>query len=429
MAISPTPTSDLYRSLTFGGIDSADYGIYISGDGVYNSPSRAVEMVSVPGRNGDIPVDMGHWENIEVEYPCGTFAQSQAEFRQNFADYRNAIASQIGYQRLQDTYHPDEYREAIFVQGIEAEPTQYGSAGEFKLVFNCKPQRFLTSGEEAIQVTSGDTITNPTEVPASPILEVNVGNSGTVTINDNSVDIIGGAFGPIEVFSGSEGTGLKKAKWSNLKYSAYDPLTMDSLVVEVTLPIVNSSYSLQSCSATSGSSDSSYSTSVTSYRYSSSAWRLVLTMQVDGYSMTARTASSHNYTSNISYTWSSGTTRNFTVTLSTSYTSESDIDALQYTVTTTTTADGPFVNPYSSDLHAVFGSVIANSSKTKLGNPTYIDLEIGEAYKYEDGVIVPLNDAVSIGSVLPTLTAGENVVTYSGIGFTSLKIIPRWWRL
>lgn len=429
MAITPTPTSDLYRSLTFGGIDSADYGIYISGDGVYNSPSRAVEMVSVPGRNGDIPVDMGHWENIEVEYPCGTYAQSQAEFRQNFADYRNAIASQVGYQRLQDTYHPDEYREAIFIEGIETEPTQYGSAGEFKLVFNCKPQRFLTSGETAISVTSGDTITNPTEVPASPILAVNVSNSGTVTINDDSIDIIGGTFGMVEVFSGSEGIGLKKVDWSNLKYSALDSLTMDSLVVEVTLPINNSSYTLQSCSATSGSASPNYSTSVESYQYSSSSWRLVLTMRIDGYSMTAGTASSPSYTSNVSYTWSSGTTRTFTVTLNTSYTSTTGTDSLQYTVTTTTTPDGPYTNPTANSLHAVFGNVIANSTKTKLGNPTYIDLEVGEAYKYESGEIVPLNDAVSIGAVLPTLNAGANTVTYSGVGFTSLQIIPRWWRL
>lgn len=423
------PTGALYNTLTFGGVNSGTYGIYITGEGVYNSPERAVELTAVPGRNGAVPVDLGRWENIEVIYKASTGQDSQVDFRTAVADFRNAIGALRGYQRLEDTYHPDEFRMGLFISGLDVEPTASGKAGEFKLVFNCKPQRFLTSGEEAIQVTSGDTITNPTEVPASPILEVNVANSGTVTINDNSVDIIGGAFGPIEVFSGSEGTGLKKAKWSNLKYSAYDPLTMNSLVVEVTLPIVNSSYSLQSCSATSGSSDPSYSTSVTSYQYSSSAWRLVLTMQVDGYSMTAKTASSHTYTSNVSYTWSSGTTRNFTVTLNTSYTSASDIDTLQYTVTTTTTADGPFVNPYSSDLHVVFGSVIANSSKTKLGNPTYIDLEIGEAYKYEDGAIVLLNDAVSIGSVLPTLTAGENVITYSGIGFTSLQIIPRWWRL
>lgn len=425
MAVTP----NTFKNLTFGGVNSADYGVYISGEGVYNTPARAVELTQIPGRNGAIPVDLGRWENIEITYPCGMFGSDQTDFAQNYSDFINAIASQKGYQRLEDTYHPDEFRQALFVSGVETKPIGFGQAGEFELVFNCKPQRFLKSGETAIAITSGDTITNPTEIPASPILEVNITNSGTVTINDASVDIIGGAFGPIEVFPGAEGTGLKKAKWSNLKYSAYDPLTMNNLIVEVTLPIVNSSYSLQSCSATSGSSDPSYSTSVTSYQYSASAWRLVLTMQVEGFSMTAKTASNHNYTSNVSYTWSNGTTRNFSVTLSTSYTSASDIDTLQYTVTTTTTADGPFVDPYASDLHAVFGNVIANSTKTKLGNPTYIDLEIGEAYKYEDGVAVLLNDAVSIGPVLPTLTAGENVITYSGIGFTSLKVVPRWWKL
>ena len=47
------------RHLIFGDVDSADYAIYISGDGVYNAPERDVEFVSVPGSNGDIAMDNG----------------------------------------------------------------------------------------------------------------------------------------------------------------------------------------------------------------------------------------------------------------------------------------------------------------------------------------------------------------------------------
>lgn len=428
MAITPTPTSDLYRSLTFGGIDSADYGIYISGDGVYNSPSRAVEMVSVPGRNGDIPVDMGHWENIEVEYPCGTFAQSQAEFRQNFSDYRNAIASQVGYQRLQDTYHPDEYREAIFIEGIEAEPTEYGSAGEFKLVFNCKPQRFLTSGETAISVTSGDTVTNPTEVPASPILAVNVSNSGTVTINDNSIDIIGGTFGTVEVFSGAEGIGLKKVDWSNLKYHAYDVLTMDGFTVVSSIPVASNADTLVSASVTSGTADPNYSNTVTIEQISSHRWNIVLTQSIASLTESAKQGSTRNWTANVTYEMYGTGSRTFTYTITTNYSTDSSTDTLEYSYTMTPTT-GPAGRPPWNSLTSVFGVIQADSSKSKLGNPTYIDLEVGEAYKYEDDEIVPLNDAVSIGAVLPTLNAGANTITYSGVGFTSLQVIPRWWRL
>ena len=147
-------TGAIFNSLSFGGVNSADYGIYITGEGVFNAPKRAVNMVEVPGRNGSIAIDQGHWENIEVTYPAGTFGMDEQEFRTALSNFRNAIASQVGYQRLTDTYHPDEYRMAIYTDGLEVEPTTYNKAGEFELKFNCKPQRWLTSGE--IPVTIGE---------------------------------------------------------------------------------------------------------------------------------------------------------------------------------------------------------------------------------------------------------------------------------
>lgn len=142
----------IFNSLVYGGVDSADYGVYITGDAVFNAPKRSVELVSVPGRNGAIEIDQGHFENIEVSYPAGMFGDDQTDFRERLSDFRNAIMSQKGYQRLSDTYHPDEYRMGIYVDGLEVEPKHYNEAGQFTLKFNCKPQRWLTSGEDPLDV-------------------------------------------------------------------------------------------------------------------------------------------------------------------------------------------------------------------------------------------------------------------------------------
>ena len=145
-------TGAIFNSLIYGDVNSADYGVYISGDAVFNAPQRAVELVSVPGRNGSIAIDQGHFENIEVEYPAGMFGDDKTDFRQRLSDFRNAIMSQKGYQRLSDTYHPDEYRMGMYIEGLEVEPTHYNEAGRFTLKFNCKPQRYLTSGEQLVDI-------------------------------------------------------------------------------------------------------------------------------------------------------------------------------------------------------------------------------------------------------------------------------------
>lgn len=133
--------------LTFGGLKSNDHFVWISGEGTYGAPRRDVEYVSVPGRNGNLIIDNGRWENIEVTYP----AFIPGDFDSHMNDFRMAMCKKLGYQRLEDTYHPDEFRMASFSEGIQTDMRQWNRSGAFDLVFNCKPQRFLKSGETPLQ--------------------------------------------------------------------------------------------------------------------------------------------------------------------------------------------------------------------------------------------------------------------------------------
>lgn len=141
-------------NLIFDGIDAQASGVLISGEGTFDSPERVYEMVEVPGRNGAVAIDQGRFGNIEITYPAAIWADTQAAFRSKLAAFRSAMASRIGYKRLEDTYHPDEFRLGIFKGAVEVEPDGYNTAGAFELVFDCKPQRFLKSGEEQVDVSS-----------------------------------------------------------------------------------------------------------------------------------------------------------------------------------------------------------------------------------------------------------------------------------
>jgi len=185
------------ETLTFGGIASNTYGVYISGEAVYNSPARDVNMVTVPGRNGTIAIDNGRFENIEVTYPAFCWAADQATFATNVSNFRNAMKALTGYQRLVDDYNPNEYRLGVYIESFEVSPAQYSNAGEFDIVFDCKPQRWLKSGETAVSVASGGTITNPTSFPSEPLIEVT--GDGTLYVGDYSLVIDAGASNPVYI--------------------------------------------------------------------------------------------------------------------------------------------------------------------------------------------------------------------------------------
>lgn len=156
------------NNLIFGGVNTADYGIWITGMDTFTAPSRAVEYVSIPGRNGDLLVDHDKWNNVTLTYP----AFIPSEFSDRMDAFRSAICRKVGYQRLEDSYHPDEYRLASFDSGMITNRTApFNRAGNFDLTFNCKPQRFLKSGTKPIQLL----------IPEDRFI------TGYIPVNDNSI--------------------------------------------------------------------------------------------------------------------------------------------------------------------------------------------------------------------------------------------------
>lgn len=169
--------------LNFNGIDTRTYGVYVSGGGTFLAPARAYDFESVPGRNGALVGNEKRLENIEVTYPAFCYANTKANLR----GFRNALLSSQGYQRLTDSYHPDEYRMAAYAGPFDPEMRDDMQAGTFEIVFNCKPQRYLTSGESWQTFESTGTIDNPTLFDSLPWLRVY--GKGTFSIGSTTVTI------------------------------------------------------------------------------------------------------------------------------------------------------------------------------------------------------------------------------------------------
>ena len=179
----------LLNYLTYDSVDSRDFGVFLSGDGAFDAPARRGEMISIPGRNGSLFMDEGVFENITVEYPAVIGTGYEAIFRTKLGDLRSALTSRGNYKRLTDTYHPDEFRLGVYREGLEVDPQHMTRAGSFTMKFDCKPQRFLVSGEEPVQFNDDGTIINPTLFASSPLILV-TGN-GKVAIGKYRFTVTG----------------------------------------------------------------------------------------------------------------------------------------------------------------------------------------------------------------------------------------------
>ncbi len=176
----------------FDGVSLSNYGVHTSGNESYRAPERDKETVEVPGKNGDLHFEKKRFKNVTVSYPA--FIADHLE--ENVDGLLGFLGSSVGYKRLEDTYHKDYYRLGRYDGPFDPDIILL-QAGAFTLEFDCKPQKFLISGEDVKTYTGANTIYNPTRFNAKPIIRVygngNVGighYSFTTTNNANNyIDI------------------------------------------------------------------------------------------------------------------------------------------------------------------------------------------------------------------------------------------------
>ena len=424
----------MQNSIIFGGIDSADFGIYIGGEGVFNAPKRAVEMVTVPGRSGDIAIDQGHYENIEVTYSAFNYEEDLATFAQRLSDFRNALTSQIGYQQLSDTFHPNEYRMALFVDGLEIDPIKYNTASTFEIKFDCKPQRWLANGATAITVSDGQTLNNPTPYDAEPLLAVE--GYGTISFNGYEINLTDPYRGTT-VLAAPIITSEPSVSYTDLDVAAVanrgDVFTINPITAQSELFVWQSSFDdeLYVDVTVSDSGDWPGVSSVLAVNQKSARISTVLDPISVNFTGSSGTTFTHKLTVTLKMRYNGSIiTRTYVREMKLTYWIDSST-TLDVTIATyTTPSEGQLMDEINE---LVYGSlsisgITIDSTQWLLGTPTYIDCELGDAYKISDNKYVSLNDHIDLGSDLPKLAPGGNTVSLSE-NITGLTVTPRWWKL
>lgn len=124
-------------------------------------------MVSVNGRNGDYIIDNGRYKNVMIPYRCFI----NHNFVRLFDELKSFLLSRKGYVKIEDSYNPEYYRMGVFTASIEPELATANTAGTFSLTFNCKPQKYLKTGQTWYEIPKQPSkleLANPTFFDAIP---------------------------------------------------------------------------------------------------------------------------------------------------------------------------------------------------------------------------------------------------------------------
>lgn len=152
-----------------------------------NGPERRLEIIQIPGRNGDLIIDSGVYNNYAQSYEV-YFNASKNRTPKQSRMVREWLQTATGYQRLEDSYDPEFYRLAYFSGPAEIENimNQYG---RMTISFMCKPQRWRKDGETPLTLTVPQTIYNEL-FPALPLIKINGTGAGNLYVGGYTVEIL-----------------------------------------------------------------------------------------------------------------------------------------------------------------------------------------------------------------------------------------------
>ena len=162
----------------FNGYYSHEMGLIVEEKSIHNGPQPDFEMISVPGRDGDIILDHNRYKNVEVSYTVSFIGT-----KEKAAALRQWLCARADYGYLFDFEQPDHFRYAVFISQLDIEEVLH-NVGRAKLTFSCKPYLYRKDGVYAEKYTQPDfTLTNPEEYPSVP--DITIYGSGTISLNIN----------------------------------------------------------------------------------------------------------------------------------------------------------------------------------------------------------------------------------------------------
>lgn len=163
------------------GVSAESVGIRLQSPIEFSAAEPIYETQTVPGRNGTLSRFTGAYKNRTGKASCFCL---QEEVEAAIADVGRFLTQTTGYRRLETTADPNHYWLAR-VKNSPKIDMRCGVLAPFDISFDCKPQRFLKSGDAAIKITQSATINNPYGQIARPLLKIT--GRGSFTINDWSV--------------------------------------------------------------------------------------------------------------------------------------------------------------------------------------------------------------------------------------------------
>lgn len=175
----------LNETFYLDGIDARSAGIQLQAPIEFSEAVPVVEAQTIPGRNGDLIWETGSYENRSGSASCFCL---QKYVEKAISSAGRFLMGKKGYRRLETSDDPEHYWMAM-VKNSPQIAMRLRTLAPFEINFDCKPQRFVKSGENPIVFTTNGSLFNQYEQVALPLITLYGQGAGTLTVGDCVVEV------------------------------------------------------------------------------------------------------------------------------------------------------------------------------------------------------------------------------------------------
>lgn len=175
----------LKETFFLDGISAESVGIRLQNEITFSAPIPKVQKESVLGRNGDVIFESGTYENRTAKADCFCLEHNVQSV---LNDVNSFLFRKNGYRRLETKSDPEHFWLARINNGAQI-AQRVNLLAPFTIQFDCKPQKFLKSGEKPVAFTESSSLFNRTWNVAKPLIAVYGYGDGLLQINETVVKL------------------------------------------------------------------------------------------------------------------------------------------------------------------------------------------------------------------------------------------------
>ena len=156
---------------TYKGRTSDEMFLKIESGLDFSSPARDINLLAVPGRDGDVVLDNGRYNSVVRTVPCRLFLPENSNIENAVENIHNWLNVDIGYHDFEWSGDSDFVYKALVHESFNTHRV-LNKYGRIVLNFRLHPIKYLRSSLTERSVQNNTNIQNPYNIDAKPLIRI-----------------------------------------------------------------------------------------------------------------------------------------------------------------------------------------------------------------------------------------------------------------